>query len=264
MNLSDFRAFTQRIQRHVQDDENVLGLVMCGSSADNQRTPDHWSDHDFFLITHPDQQEHYRQDLSWLPDADQVVLKIRETAHGLKVLYAYGHLIEFAVFDVDELKMAKLNDYRVLIDKERITERAQELVTEPAQIADYDPIRDASMVIALIYVGCGRIARGEGLSAHVFLKHHVLHHLLPLLDHILGSTHSDKRDTLDIFRRFEQVHPEIGARLNKCLLLPVPECGLALLDLLDDVVKPNVSDYPSEAIAVVRTYVENIRNQSDA
>lgn len=258
MKLADFRAMTQRIQQSAQADENVLGLVMCGSAADKQRTPDNWSDHDFFLITRPDYQERYRQDLRWLPDAEHIVLQIRETAHGLKVLYDYGHLLEFAVFDVDELMSATLNDYRVLVDKERIGERVSGLVAHGQTSPEYNALRDVAMVVALIYVGAGRFARGEVLSAHVFLKHHLLHHLLPLLSHILDSSDNDKRDTLDAFRRFEQVHPDIGARLNHILLLPVPECGLALLELLDDVAKPAVSDYPAQAVAVVRGYVTSI------
>ena len=35
--------------------------------ADRDYSPDEWSDHDFFLISQPGEQEALRQDLSWLP-----------------------------------------------------------------------------------------------------------------------------------------------------------------------------------------------------
>ena len=96
-----FRGWTARLSEGLQVDNRVIGLVMLGSSADVGRVPDQWSDHDFFVITHPGAQEAMRQDLDWLPDPDQIVLNVRETAHGLKVLYADGHLIEFAIFDME-------------------------------------------------------------------------------------------------------------------------------------------------------------------
>jgi hypothetical protein len=50
--------------------------------------PDRWSDHDFFVITTPGEQEAFRADPSWLPDRERIVLSYRETPHGVKALYA--------------------------------------------------------------------------------------------------------------------------------------------------------------------------------
>jgi hypothetical protein len=76
--------------------------------ADRDYAPDEWSDHDFFVITPPGGQEALREDLSWLPRADRVALSFRETGHGLVVLYDDGHLLEFAVFELDELALAAI------------------------------------------------------------------------------------------------------------------------------------------------------------
>ena len=50
-------------------------------------------------VTQDGTPERYRTDLQWLPDADTIGWWFRETAHGLKVLYRGGLLLEFAVFD---------------------------------------------------------------------------------------------------------------------------------------------------------------------
>jgi len=103
MESDAFRNWTERLHAKLGADARVIGLVMLGSSAEAQRTPDAWSDHDFFVITHPGTQEALRTHLDWLPEPDQIVLRPRETKHGLKVLYDDGHVIEFAVFDLQEL-----------------------------------------------------------------------------------------------------------------------------------------------------------------
>ncbi len=117
MELDAFRRWTIRLQANLDADSRVIGLVLLGSSAEVGRIPDAWSDHDFFVVTVDGVQEDFRTDLSWLPDAEQIVLHPRETAHGLKALFADGHLIEFAIFDLKELRLARVNDYRVLLDK---------------------------------------------------------------------------------------------------------------------------------------------------
>lgn len=253
MELNNYRAFTEQLKANVAQDARVLGLIAMGSMAEINRTPDEWSDHDFFLITVPDVQEDFRQDLSWLPHPEQIVMTIRETAHGLKVLYREGHLLEFAVFDREELSLAKCNDYRILIDRDNL----EPLMVKASERPLIKPALqvDTKMVIALIYVGVGRYARGEYLSAHVFLKHHLLHHLLRLVSYIVPADNKDRLDNLDPFRRFEVVYPVIGAEINRLLMLPIPECGLGLLDLLDQHIAPLLDDYPAEAVEVVRKYV---------
>ncbi|MCL4255495.1 MAG: aminoglycoside 6-adenylyltransferase, partial [Anaerolineae bacterium] len=94
MNLTDYRNFTHTLLQNVQADPRVIGLVALGSMAEQNRTPDDWSDHDFFLVVQSGTQELFRQDTSWLPYADRIIMSIRETQHGLKVMYDMPHLIE--------------------------------------------------------------------------------------------------------------------------------------------------------------------------
>jgi hypothetical protein len=263
MDLDVYHHFTRRLQAHLEGDPRVLGLVALGSMAEIARLPDAWSDHDFFVITTPGSQEMFRSDLSWLPDGDQIALRIRETAHGLKVLYGSGHLLEFAVFDETELAAVHANDYRVLMDRAAITSIMAQIASPTPPDAGYDAARDLAMVLALIYVGAGRYARGEHLSAHAFVKLYVLHHLLPLLAHLLDSEHKTRLDTLDPFRRFEQVFPQAGADINRALLMPPLEAAQALLTLAERIAQPALPDYPAQAALTVRQYLQRIaQNES--
>lgn len=261
MKLDAYHYFTRRLQANLEADARVTGLVALGSMAEDSRLPDAWSDHDFFVITVPDVQEDLRRDLGWLPDHDQIVLRIRETAHGLKVLYGSGHLLEFAVFDEAELATVKANDYRVLLDRAAITPIMAQISRPQQSERDYDAARDFAMVIALIYVGAGRYARGEQLSAHAFIKLYVLHHLLPLLAHLLDSENKTRLDNLDAFRRFEQVFPQAGAEINQALLLPPLEAAQALLTVAECCARPALPDYPAQAVQTVRDYLERIAQE---
>lgn len=255
MELESYRDFTRRLQGLLEEDDRVIGLIALGSMAEGSRMPDAWSDHDFFVVTEPGKQPQFRHDLSWLPDHESIVLRIHETAHGLKVLYESGHLLEFAVFDRDDLADLKVNDYRVLIDRDHLTPIFAAAARRQPEARSYDPLRDAAMVVALVYVGYGRFARGEHLSAHVFLKHHLLHHLIPLLRHLYPPQNPALVDDLDAMRRVEIVLPDHAPAINAVMLLPPPEAAVRLLDLLDCHVKPHLEGYPAQAVAVVRRYI---------
>ncbi|MEO1167042.1 MAG: hypothetical protein AAFV98_24895, partial [Chloroflexota bacterium] len=133
MTPADYKAFTQQLTTNLKADPKILGLVLLGSTANQSRQPDAYSDHDFFVITESGLQEDYRTDLRWLPDYTNIVLTVRETAHGLKVLYKNGHLLEFAVFDTAEIALAKVNDYAVVFDKANVTEAITSIATSEHQ-----------------------------------------------------------------------------------------------------------------------------------
>jgi hypothetical protein len=258
MNLEDYRQFTHRLQTNLEQDARVLGLIALGSMAEINRVPDEWSDHDFFVITVPGDQEAFRRDLGWLPDQDRIVLNIRETAHGLKILYDSGHLLEFAIFDLDELGVAHANDYRVLLDRADIAAAMARIAQVPPAPAPYDATRDFTMVVALLYIGAGRCVRGERLSAHMFIKVYTLHHLLPMLTRLLDSDHKARLDNLDPFRRFEQVFPQVGAEIDRALLLPPLEAAQILLAIAERHARPVLADYPAQAVEVVRHFLDQV------
>ncbi|MCI0708859.1 MAG: aminoglycoside 6-adenylyltransferase [Chloroflexi bacterium] len=252
MDIKTYDNFTNRLLENLRDDKRVLGVVALGSMANVVRR-DQYSDHDFFVIVQPSTQSFFRGQLDWLPDSDSIVLQFQETAHGLKVMYDSGHLIEFAVFDLDELMISKANDYRILLDKADIANRMQQVVSHSTP-PQYNYLNEFLHFLSLLQVGAGRYWRGEQLSGHLFIKSHALQHLLPVLTHYLPADNQHKLDNLDSFRRFEQVYPEIGQALAKALLKSPPDAALEMLTVCEEYVKPLMIDYPQWAVDTLRRY----------
>jgi hypothetical protein len=257
MDLERYRSFTQRLRARLEADARVLGLVAVGSMAELGRTPDAWSDHDFFVITLAGAQESFRQDLGWLPDSERIVLKVRETAHGLKVLHDDGHLLEFAVFDEAELHLARVNDYRVLLDRAHLEADLKHLRSKSAtEAASVDVERSFALFLSALLVGAGRVARGEVLSGSSFIKQHALGQLLQVLTHCLPKGRENRLDNLDPFRRFEWEFPEQGGTLQQLLLLEPGLCARRLLDFAEAQLAHRMERYPERAVQVMRNQLE--------
>jgi hypothetical protein len=116
MDQHTYEQFTKTLHARLAADERVLGLVALGSMADPLRR-DQWSDQDFWVITQPDAQEHCLADLSWLPNASNIILPFRQGSQYYMVLYRNGHSAEFAVFDREQMQQGKTDRYSVLFDK---------------------------------------------------------------------------------------------------------------------------------------------------
>jgi lincosamide nucleotidyltransferase B/F len=259
MEISEYRAFTSRLQHTLSQDERVLGLVAVGSMAEQDYGPDRWSDHDFFVITRPGAQDYFRTQREWLPDHQSIVFWLRETEHGVKAMYAGGHLLEFAVFDMEELQqVARLNRYRVLIDRGGLAELAASLAERDRQMApageDADQLHFGQFVSNLM-VGAGRYWRGERLSGHEFCQGYALRHLVWLIIRHVPAADRSLLDNLSTVRRFEAVYPELGATLNRLVRLPVPEAAAGLLDLAEQTLATTMASYPADQVALARRYL---------
>ena len=135
MNKEEYHTFTRQLTDSLAVRDDVLGLITVGSMAGRDYQPDEWSDHDFWVIVRPGVQDAYREHHEWLPQSANIVWAFRETEHGVKVLYRNGHLLEYAVFDVEELGLAKANRYRILIDRAGLVGRMTRMAEETAQWA---------------------------------------------------------------------------------------------------------------------------------
>lgn len=257
MDAASYNSFTEKLLTSVRENPDIEGIVFAGSTAASGRR-DNWSDHDFLLIVKSGEQERFRQNLSWLPDADQIIYRMRETEHGLNIIYSYGHLIEFAVFDLVEMTSMKANDYSVPVDKADIAERMLTVI-DNSQSSPLDIIEAVGHAIQLIFAGSGRYARGEKLSAHIFIRSYALRRVLQVLPAILAPTESARLDSLDPYRRFEQVLPEIAAEIDALNRLDALETGAGYIDLLEKYVRPHVANYPDALQTVVRARIAQIR-----
>jgi len=249
MRPDEYRAFTHELTERLRGDGRAIGLVAVGSMADRDYAPDEWSDHDFFVITPSGSQEELRNDLSWLPDRDRVALSFRETEHGLNVIYDDGHMLEFAVFDLDEIALAGVNRYRVLLDHGGVEERIEHVAANP------QPLREDLFLfgkaVAAALVACGRGRRGETLSA-AFMLTWATTYLNRLLIRTLPAANASSLDGFDSLRRFEHAYPELGAELAAIVRLDPADGGPALLDVLERELRPLRPDLPWPAVDAVR------------
>lgn len=237
--------FTAALIDTLAADAEVLGVVLLGSSSGLPPLPDAYSDHDVFVVTRAGGQERFRTNLDWLPDTASIALSFRETPHGVKVLYAGGHIVEFAAFDLDELRLARVNRYRVAFDRADVNTRMA--AVHAITVAETSPPPDLTwhtgQFLTQLVVGSGRDARGERLSAHHFIRVQALRHLLVLLRAKLPGDISAKLDDLDPHRRFDLVVPELGRELDAALRLPAIASAKALLDIavraLPDLISPD-------------------------
>ena len=234
--LSAFLAFREQLSENLLELDYVLGLVFVGSAADTSRV-DRWSDHDFFVITKPGFAEEMRNQLNWLPNVDNISFATRETAHGLKVVYRNGHVLEFAVFNDEELELAGGNVFDVFIDKGEfglgsIHDRMNKIV-ERSKPEPVDWVREFELFLAHLLIGVGRARRGELLIARQHICSYALNHLLGLLRQCAAASPGteEREDNLNRFRRFEQQYPRLGAELDSYLRQDVESCAKNLLKL---------------------------------
>jgi hypothetical protein len=253
MQRDAYERFTERLRDGLSADPRVLGLVALGSMSGQPPAPDEWSDHDFFVITRAGEQERMRTDLSWLPDAGQIALSYRETAHGVKVLYRNAHLLEFAVFDLEELSLARVNRYRTLLDRSGVEDRMRALRERTSREVDEGRPEDrwlSGQFLVALLVGAGRYRRGERVAGRAQLQSATVH-LAQLLARARPPESQGVLDSLDPLRRFEQACPELGRELDDALGHSPPEAALRLLRIARRELAQRLPEFPDEAAGVL-------------
>lgn len=232
MDPAAFDAFTDRLLARLAGDPDVLGLVLLGSASGLPPVPDAFSDHDFFVVTRDGAQERFREDRSWLPAPERIVLSFRETPHGVKALWDDGHLAEWAAFGLDELALARVNRYRVLLDRADVAARMERVrkatATHRSGAAPGERWLVGMFLCALV-VGAGRWARGERLSGHQLVRCAAVGHLVALLRAGLAQEGAALLDDLDPLRRLERALPDEAREIDAALHLPLPAGARALL-----------------------------------
>lgn len=232
MKLTEYRNWTAALRASLERDSRVVGLVALGSMAECGRTPDEFSDHDFFVITNPGEQAWFRGASSWLPDPDSIVLCFLETAHACKAVYASGHLAEFAVFDPDEIAVARVNDFRVLFDRERVAERLAAVAKTTVEEPRPDPRWLSGQFLTNVLAAVLRARRGETTSSRWLLATAV-RHLAQLVSMTLLPQRGAVLDPLDPLRRFESAYPAIAAEIEAAARCGIVEGAARLVSVFD-------------------------------
>lgn len=247
--LTRFIKYSESLTNSCIQNPQVIGLVLVGSTAETERV-DEWSDHDFFVITEKGEQEPLRRDLSWLPDAESIAFWFRETEHGLKVVYKSGEVLEFAIFDCDELGGCMVNHHRLAYGNEAV-KQALTLAKHrlPEEVVG-DDLADFRHFLSVLVIQVGRARRGELLTAGQGIRGTAATALLKVLTRRLPS--DERLDKLDVSRRFEFAHPEIGKRIADCLEQNPELAARELLMISQTYLKPLWSEYPQVEVDVVK------------
>jgi hypothetical protein len=258
MKLDAYRDFTRALVEGLASDGRVRGVVALGSMAEQGEQPDAFSDHDFFVVVEPGAREAFRGQLSWLPRPGEVALSFRETEHGLKVVYSDGHLLEFAVFSPEELALARINRYRVLLDRADVAERLERVAKHTQEEARATAPDDAwlfGQLLTGVLVGAGRAARGERLSGRARLAE-ALRVLCVLVARHRPAPQGAARllDGLDPLRRVERVYPALGQELGEALEGSTAGLARVLLEATGRELA-HVPGFPHQGLAAVRAAV---------
>jgi hypothetical protein len=251
MDAAQFDNYTERLRASLEAVSEVLGLVVLGSTAD-ATLRDEWSDHDFWIITELGMQDALVEDLSWLPDHQDIALKVNHLPHGRTVVFRNRHKVEFAVFDTTEVDSGKIERYRVLIDRGGVAELIAAVHDDTRQQAQARPVALENLCVVL-WSACERHMRGELLSARQYLDGFAIDRLLGLI--FRSEPGDERKDLLDPRRRLEQRSPELAAELMAVRDQPVPEAALQLLEITERELKPKMPALAWEKITMVRAWI---------
>ncbi len=254
MDAVAYAEYLERLIASLGAAEHVVGVVALGSTAATVREPDRWSDHDLLVIVEAGFEDQFRSDPAWLPDPARLLLWMRETEHGVKAVYDDGHQVEVAVLRLDQLAVARVNAYRVLLDKGGVAAamtRVREATVAYLAAAGRSERYLVGQFVTGLLVGIGRYARGEEIGGHESVKVHAAGHLLALLPLVLEPAHPEALDDLDPWRRVEEAFPDMAARISEALAEDVPRATLGLLAAAETL-RPMLADWPAGVAAAVR------------
>ena len=262
MKPADYERFTDDLVARLRADDRVIGLVALGSTAATERTPDEWSDHDVWVVTVDGAADAVRTETGWLPRSRDIVLSFTETAHGRSVIYADGHLVEYAVFDDHDLEIARANAYRVLLDDCNLESRMQAIVHRTIAERHTDDPTGADrfgLFLAQITIGVGRHGRGELLSANELIRGRAARTLASLLASFVVADVDGVLDTLDPNRRFEQAAPSVARDVDDALNAPTLECAQSLLSIARRELSGRVAAVTADAVGAVQATIDRAR-----
>ncbi len=227
----------------------VVGVVGFGSTADRDRV-DEWSDHDLAVLTEPGAEDRYRQALDWLPDPDAVALSVVDRHDGVTLVFDDGGVMEFGVATPDAFAGWAGRDAEVLLDRAGVAAIVARMVARPTPGESVDVGAETRVALAKLLIGVGRARRGELLTASRNIRGEAVEHLLAAFAAALPGDRA-ALDGLDPHRRFERVHPELGARVEAALRLDPEAAARELLTLAEEHLGER-DDFPARGAAAIR------------
>jgi hypothetical protein len=200
------------IGHSLEQSGHALALIGLGSVGVETDRLDAYSDLDFFAIVDDGYKARYIDNLDWLSSVFPVAYHFRNTVDGYKLLYADGIFCEFAVFELPELKTIPYGRGRIVWKQAHIDETICIPSMPGAHPRPAAPEWLIGEALTNLYVGLGRLKRGEKLSAERFIQHYAVDRLVELASLIEHETDVAK-DEFTNERRFEQRFPQLAQEL---------------------------------------------------
>lgn len=234
--MKQLKRFQDIIQHNQSED--VLAFLGLGSMHDVSRLDDD-SDIDFFMIVEKGHKLNYLQSVKWLEVAP-IVFWYQETPDGLKVIYEDGILLEFAVFEPDELNAIPFQEGTIYYSKPSFDKNLLKPTVRLPKKHDASWI--LSTLLSNLYVGLLREHRGEHVAAFLMIQVYATHHLLTLLDAkqddpFVVERRIESRLTLD----YDSIYPGISHNKKAAQSIlnsacQTRECPIQLMRLLNDLI----------------------------
>lgn len=210
----------------------LLGLGSVGVELDRL---DAYSDLDFFAIVEAGYKARYIEDLDWLSAVAPIAYHFRNSRDGHKLLFEDGIFCEFAVFEPAELRAIPFARGRVVWKGPGVDDASLSPPEPAAPPAAPSPDFLLGEALTNLYVGLGRLRRGEKLSAARFIQGYAVDRLVALAPHI-EPAHPAHTDAFVPERRFEQRFPVLAQALPSFIqgYDRSRKSALALLNFLEE------------------------------
>jgi lincosamide nucleotidyltransferase len=210
----------------------ALALLGLGSAGEETARMDAYSDLDFFVIVKPGQKASYLASLDWLAAVAPLAYFFQNTADGYKALFADGIFCECAIFEPDELASIPFASGRILWKDDAFDVCL--CVPRPSQPSQHTQEFLLGEALTNLYVGMGRVLRGEVLSGTRFIQGYAVDRVLELTRFLEPA----RGATADLFaseRRYEQRFPQTAHHLPDFLqgYRKNAESALAILSFLE-------------------------------
>lgn len=211
---------------------DALALIGLGSvGLDVDRLDEH-SDLDFFVVVE-DGAKRYLDAVDWLEALCAIRFSFANTVDGRKVLFSDGLFAEYAVFTLDELRVASFPPGRLVWARSDAPSGLERWGRVPGPAPHNDPAHQVDEALTNLYVGLHRDARGERLAATRLIQVHAVDRLLTFLE--LTEPGSARQDPFVIERGVERRFGPDVLPLSAIVLgyERNPEAALAILDWLE-------------------------------
>jgi hypothetical protein len=185
--------------------KHALALIGLGSAGLETGRMDAYSDLDFFVIVEAGHKAAFLNDLNWLASICPISYCFANTEDGYKLLFDDGIFCEFAVFEPADMAAIPFAEGRLVWKRAN----APDTLSQPLSAKEPKPRSREFLLgeaLANLYVGLGREARGEKLSAIRLIQVHAVDRVLELIDGI-EAAQPVERDPFANERRFERRYP---------------------------------------------------------